>query len=111
MSDNQIADSSFSAIINASIDKVDIPEWCFNLPEREYQGCSPATHRRGIYNCARWQTNVHQRRKYWWKLDGAALCRESRPQGSSRTRIGLRYHHAHGPDDDQRLVGDERQGH
>jgi hypothetical protein len=42
MSGNQIVDSSFSAIINAPIDKVDIPAWCFSLPEREYQGCSPA---------------------------------------------------------------------
>jgi hypothetical protein len=40
--ENQIVDSSFSAIINAPIEKVDIPTWCFNLPEKEYQGCSPA---------------------------------------------------------------------
>lgn len=42
MNENQIVDSSFTAIINAPIDMIDIPEWCFNLPEREYQGCSPA---------------------------------------------------------------------
>lgn len=42
MKDNQIVDSSFTAIINAPIDRIDIPEWCFNLPETEYQGCSPA---------------------------------------------------------------------
>jgi hypothetical protein len=42
MNDNQIVDSSFSAIINAPIDKVDIPTWCFNLPESEYRACSPA---------------------------------------------------------------------
>jgi hypothetical protein len=42
MNENQIVDSSFTAIINAPIDTIDIPEWCFNLPEREYQGCSPA---------------------------------------------------------------------
>jgi hypothetical protein len=42
MTDNQIVDSSFTAIINAPIDRIDIAEWCFNLPEREYQGCSPA---------------------------------------------------------------------
>jgi hypothetical protein len=42
MNENQIVDSSFTSIINAPIDKIDIPEWCFNLPEREYQGCSPA---------------------------------------------------------------------
>lgn len=37
-----IVDSSFSAIINAPIEKVNIPEWCFTLPEQEYQSCSPA---------------------------------------------------------------------
>ncbi len=42
MSDNQIVDSSFSAIINAPIEKIDIPRWCFTLPEKEYQSCSPA---------------------------------------------------------------------
>lgn len=35
-------DSSFSAIINAPIEKIDIPGWCFTLPEQEYQGASPA---------------------------------------------------------------------
>jgi hypothetical protein len=42
MNTNQIVDSSFNAIINAPLDNIDIPEWCFNLAEREYQGCSPA---------------------------------------------------------------------
>ncbi len=42
MNDNQIVDSSFTAIINAPIGKVDIPAWCFNLREHEYQGCSSA---------------------------------------------------------------------
>lgn len=42
MNDTEIVDSSFSATINAPIDKVDIPAWCFSLPEKEYQGCSPA---------------------------------------------------------------------
>jgi hypothetical protein len=42
MLDTQIVDSSFTAIINAAIDKVELPKWCFNLPEREYQDCSPA---------------------------------------------------------------------
>jgi hypothetical protein len=40
--ENQIVDSSFSARINAPIEKIDIPTWRFNLPEQEYQGCSPA---------------------------------------------------------------------
>jgi hypothetical protein len=34
--------SSFSATINAPIEKVDIPSWCFTLSESEYQSCSPA---------------------------------------------------------------------
>ncbi len=42
MSDNQIVDSSFTAIVNAPIEKIDIPRWCFTLPEKEYQSCSPA---------------------------------------------------------------------
>lgn len=42
MSDPVIVDSSFTAVINAPIEKIDIPQWCFSLPEHEYQGCSPA---------------------------------------------------------------------
>lgn len=42
MNDTQIVDSSFTAIINAPIAKVDIPTWCFNLQESEYRACSPA---------------------------------------------------------------------
>jgi hypothetical protein len=42
MSDHQIVDSSFTAIISAPIESIDIPEWCFGLSEQEYQGCSPA---------------------------------------------------------------------
>ena len=42
MNDHQIVDTSFTAIINAPIGKIDIPAWCFNLPDRDYQDCSPA---------------------------------------------------------------------
>jgi len=42
MNEHQLVDSSFTATINAPIEKIDIPAWCFSLPEREYQGCSPA---------------------------------------------------------------------
>ncbi|MGX9146386.1 hypothetical protein [Mesorhizobium sp. 128a] len=42
MDDHEIVDSSFTAVINAPIEKIDIPKWCFNLAEQEYQGCSPA---------------------------------------------------------------------
>jgi hypothetical protein len=42
MNDHQIVDSSFTAIINAPIEKIDIPAWAFALPDLEYQGCSPA---------------------------------------------------------------------
>ncbi|MET0637314.1 MAG: hypothetical protein ABWZ25_14890 [Chitinophagaceae bacterium] len=38
----QLVDSSFSAVINAPIEKINIPEWAFNLAEKEYQECSPA---------------------------------------------------------------------
>lgn len=42
MSDTEIVESSFTATINAPIEKIDIPAWCFSLSEVEYQGCSPA---------------------------------------------------------------------
>ena len=42
MESNILVESSFSATINAPIEKIDIPEWCFSLPEAEYQSCSPA---------------------------------------------------------------------
>lgn len=42
MTDDQIVDSSFTAIINAPFEQIDIPKWCFSLGEREYQECSPA---------------------------------------------------------------------
>jgi hypothetical protein len=42
MNDRQIVDSSFTAVINAPIEKIDLPSWAFALPDKEYQGCSPA---------------------------------------------------------------------
>ena len=39
---NTLVESSFSTRINAPFEKVDIPSWCFTLPEAEYQSCSPA---------------------------------------------------------------------
>jgi len=42
MTDNEIVRSSFSAIVNAPIERVDLPSWAFTLPDAEYQGCSPA---------------------------------------------------------------------
>ena len=39
---DQLVDSSFSAIINAPIESINMPEWVFNLSENEYQHCSPA---------------------------------------------------------------------
>ena len=47
MEDNTLVQSSFSATINAPIEKVDIPSWCFTLPESEYQACSPAHYSAG----------------------------------------------------------------
>ena len=37
-----LVNSNFSAVVNAPIEKVDIPTWCFTLSESEYQSCSPA---------------------------------------------------------------------
>ncbi|TCL75537.1 hypothetical protein [Rhizobium sp. BK251] len=42
MTGKKIVESSFSAIINAPLESIDIPEWAFNLPDAEYRRCSPA---------------------------------------------------------------------
>src|ERR1700691_5723858 len=42
MESDTLVESSFSAIINAPVETIDIPGWCFSLPEAEYQACSPA---------------------------------------------------------------------
>ena len=34
MNENQIVDSSFMATINAQLDRIDIPTWRLNFPER-----------------------------------------------------------------------------
>ena len=36
MEDNTLVQSSFSAMIHAPMEKVDIPAWCFSLSESEY---------------------------------------------------------------------------
>ena len=47
MEEHVIVESSFAAIINAPIEQIDIPAWCFSLPDDEYQGCSPAHYAAG----------------------------------------------------------------
>ena len=47
MTNQTLVESSFSAIINAPIEKVNIPAWCLGLPESEYQACSPAHYSAG----------------------------------------------------------------
>ena len=42
MEENTLVESSVSATILAPIEAIDIPSWCFTLPESEYQACSPA---------------------------------------------------------------------
>jgi hypothetical protein len=42
MEENTLVRSSVSATIHAPLEAVDIPSWCFTLPESEYQACSPA---------------------------------------------------------------------
>ena len=44
MSDRKIAESSFSHVINAPIERVDIADWLFHLSDAEYQRCAPPDH-------------------------------------------------------------------
>jgi hypothetical protein len=42
MEGSTLVESSESATIHAPIDAIDLPSWCFTMPEAEYQACSPA---------------------------------------------------------------------
>ena len=42
MDDYTLVNSSFSSTIQAPIEQVDLPAWCFGLSEAEYRSCSPA---------------------------------------------------------------------
>ena len=42
MGSEPISESSFTAIVNAPIEKVDLADWLFGLSDAEYQRCSPA---------------------------------------------------------------------
>lgn len=47
MEEHVTVESSFTAIINGPIEQIDIPAWCFSLPDDEYQCCSPAHYAAG----------------------------------------------------------------
>jgi hypothetical protein len=44
MTDRVLSHSSFSHIVDVSIERIDIADWLFNLPEAEYQRCCPPDH-------------------------------------------------------------------
>jgi hypothetical protein len=44
MSERILSNSSFSHVIEVPIEKVDIADWLFNLPEAEYQRCCAPDH-------------------------------------------------------------------
>ncbi len=48
MEDNTLVKSSFSATIHGPMEKIDIPSWCFPLPESAYQSASPAHNACGV---------------------------------------------------------------
>jgi hypothetical protein len=72
MDDNTLVNSSFSATINAPIEKIDIPTWCFSLPEAEYQSCSPAHCSAGVTTAPDGR-RMYQCRDTRRKPDGPAL--------------------------------------
>jgi len=44
MTDRILSHSSFSHIVDVTIECIDIADWLFNLPEAEYQRCCPPDH-------------------------------------------------------------------
>lgn len=43
-SDLLLSTSAFSHVINVPIEKIDIAQWLFSLPDAEYQRCAPPDH-------------------------------------------------------------------
>jgi hypothetical protein len=44
VSDQVLSDATFTAVINAPIEQVDIASWLFNLSDAEFQRCCPPDH-------------------------------------------------------------------
>ena len=44
MTDLKLSESSYSHIIDVPIEKVDIADWVFNLPDAEFERCCPPDH-------------------------------------------------------------------
>jgi hypothetical protein len=44
VSDKTIVETTLTHVINAPIERVDIANWLFNLPNSEYQRCCPGAH-------------------------------------------------------------------
>ena len=44
MTDRILSHSGFSHIVDVPIERIDIADWLFNLPEAEYQRCCPPDH-------------------------------------------------------------------
>ena len=44
MTDRILSHSSFIHIVDVPIERIDIADWLFNLPEAEYQRCCPPDH-------------------------------------------------------------------
>jgi hypothetical protein len=44
LTDKQLSASAFTAIIQAPVERVNISDWLFHLPEAEYQRCCPPDH-------------------------------------------------------------------
>lgn len=62
--DRTLSLSTVTHIINAPIEKVDIADWLFNLPNAEYQRCSPV-HIAAGHTKRWWTSNVNQRWNNW----------------------------------------------
>lgn len=44
MTNHTLSDSSYNHIIDLPIERIDIADWAFNLPNNEYKRCCPPDH-------------------------------------------------------------------
>jgi len=109
MADKTLVESSFSATINAPIEKIDILSWCFTLPESEHQACSPA-------HCSAGATTTPDGPRMsitveilGWESNGAATTSRRLASPAAATRFYLGRVHAYRPNKNRRDLGFERQ--
>ena len=91
MGSEPISESSFTAVVNAPIEKVDLADWLFGLSDAEYERCSPAHIAAGTTRSEDGKTHVHQCRNDRRQLCCPALRRGHCGEAPHPLDLAVRY--------------------